>query len=169
VAVLLSVPVALAMAACLGTGDEPGTTSAPDVRSTSASAAATDKSSAAGSQAGLEAQHDAASADGFAASEEAAIATTLRTWLLTGHCALMTDEFLDDQTLGIEGSRKARCAYFASIFTVPAFTAEDVVVKDLEGTPWRATAVVTDDFSGAESSYTLVNPGDGGLIEAWNV
>jgi hypothetical protein len=169
VAMLLSVPVALAMAGCLGSLDEPGTSSAPDVISTSAPGSATEESLAGGRLAGLETQVDVDSPDGLAASEKVAIVATLRTWLLSGDCDLMTEAFLEHQTLGMGGARDAQCAYFESIFTTPAFTARDIIVKDVDGTAGRATAVVTDDFSGAESTYTLVDSGDGWLIEAWNI
>ena len=97
------------------------------------------------------------------------ISAALTSWVLTGDCDVMADEFLAEQTLGLGGkTRAAQCAYFASIFTAPAFTEDAVEVRHVEGTRARATAVVTDDYSGIEVTYTLIARGSGWRILTWD-
>ena len=81
----------------------------------------------------------------------------------------MSDAFLASHTDGHGTTRRERCVYFESIFTRPALTAEEVIVKDFAGSPGRATAVVTDDFSGVEATYSLVYSDNGWLIDAWDL
>ena len=100
-------------------------------------------------------------------ADEAAVARTLRTWLLRGDCRLMADGFLREQTPGTEGGRARRCEAFGAAFTVPALSAADIIVRDVTTRPGGATAVVTDDFSGVEASATLVRTPTGWRIRAW--
>ncbi|MGH3506792.1 MAG: hypothetical protein ACRDO2_06270 [Nocardioidaceae bacterium] len=100
-------------------------------------------------------------------ADKAAVARTLRTWLLHGDCRLMADGFLREQTPGTEGDRARRCEAFAVAFTVPALTAADIVVRDVTTRRSGASAVVTDDFSGVEASATLVRTRAGWRIRAW--
>ena len=100
-------------------------------------------------------------------ADEAAVARTLRTWLLRGDCRLMADGFLRQQTPGTEGGRARRCEAFDAAFTVPALSAADIIVRDVTTRPGGASAVVTDDFSGVEASATLVRTPTGWRIRAW--
>lgn len=99
---------------------------------------------------------------------EAAIAQTLRTWLLTGDCRAMTDGFLRERTPGVSGDRRTRCAAHSADFTVPAISASEIVVRDVAAASGGAKAVVTDDTSGIEAAVTLVRSPAGWRIRSWD-
>jgi hypothetical protein len=163
----LGLAAALVLAGCGGSDEARSTASAPEGSSASTAVVASGEPTRTQTHSGTEGTVGT-TATGLTDADELAVADTLRSWLLSGGCDLMSDAFLRDQTLAHEGTREQRCSYFETIFTTPALTAADIIVKDVTGTPRRATAVVTDDFSGIEATYTLVNTGDGWLIDAWN-
>ena len=82
---------------------------------------------------------------------------TIITWLLEGDCDVMTDKFLEDQVLiGDDNSRAENCELFENLFIEKQYGADDVKITDVEITGSEATAMVGDDFSNVESTYTLV-------------
>jgi hypothetical protein len=87
---------------------------------------------------------------------EEAVRETIITWLLEGDCDVMTDDFLKEQVLiGDENTRAENCELFEGLFIEKQYDAEDVKITDVEITGSEATAVVGDDFSNVESTYTL--------------
>jgi hypothetical protein len=88
---------------------------------------------------------------------EGAVKETIITWLLEGDCDTMTDAFLKEQVLiGDENTRQENCDLFENLFVEKQYDADDVRITDVEITGAEATAVVGDDFSNIESTYTLV-------------
>jgi len=88
---------------------------------------------------------------------EGAVKETIVTWLLEGDCDTMTDAFLKEQVLiGDENTREENCDLFENLFVEKQYDADDVKITDVEITGSEATAVVGDDFSNIESTYTLV-------------
>jgi hypothetical protein len=88
---------------------------------------------------------------------EGEIKETIITSLLEGDCDVMTDKFLRDQVLiGDDNSRAENCELFENLFIEKQYDADDVKITDVEITGSEATAVVGDDFSNIESTYTLV-------------
>jgi len=88
---------------------------------------------------------------------EGAVEEVILTWLLEGDCDVMTDAFLEDQVLiGDDNTRKENCELFENVFVEKQYDAGDVKIADVEITASEATAVVGDDFSNVESTYTLV-------------
>ena len=94
-----------------------------------------------------------------ASGPEGEIEETILTWLLEGDCDTMTDQFLEDQVLAVGDSRQENCELFQDFFIEKQYEADDVKITDIEITGSEATAVVGDDFSGIESTYTLVKEG----------
>ena len=86
--------------------------------------------------------------------DQAAISDTITTWLTEGGCERMTDKFLEAQTF-ISEPEKA-CSAFESQFSAPGFSADDVVVSDIQGADGKATATVGDDSTDITSKYRLV-------------
>lgn len=86
---------------------------------------------------------------------KAAVKATILTWLLEGPCDVMTDEFLENQVF-LGDTRKENCKLFRNLFQEKLYSAEDVKFSKVKVTGSDATAVVGDDFSNIESTYTLV-------------
>jgi len=97
--------------------------------------------------------------------EAGEVQDTIITWLLEGDCDLMTTQFLADQAI-IGDTRAEHCDTFRNTFVEKQYRADDVIVSDIEITGAAATAVVGDDFSNVESTYTLVKAGGGWQIDA---
>jgi hypothetical protein len=95
-------------------------------------------------------------ATGDSGADDAAIQDAILGYLLEGDCETMSDQFLEDQTFVTDGREQA-CAAFEELFTPPAYTAEDVVISDIEVDGDKATAVVGDNISNVEATYELTN------------
>jgi hypothetical protein len=92
-----------------------------------------------------------------ASGPEGDVEQTIITWLLEGDCDVMTDDFLKEQVLiGDDNTRAENCELFEGLFIEKQYDADDVKITDVEITGSEATAVVGDDFSNVESTYTLV-------------
>ena len=89
-----------------------------------------------------------------AGTDEEAITETIRGWLTEGGCERMTDKFLEAQTF-IDDPEQA-CETFEAGFTAPSYSADDVVVSEIEVQGDRATATVGDANTDITSEYTLV-------------
>lgn len=83
-----------------------------------------------------------------------AIETTIKSWLTEGGCDLMTDKFLEDQTF--IDNRDEACDTFEKLFTEPQYSADDIVVGDVEYADDKATAEVGDTVTDITSTYNLV-------------
>jgi len=95
-----------------------------------------------------------------ASGPEGEVEETILTWLLEGDCDVMTDAFLEDQVLiGDDNTREENCELFENVFIEKQYDADDVKFSDVEVDGSKATAVVGDDFSNIESTYTLVEEG----------
>jgi len=86
---------------------------------------------------------------------EGAVKEAILTHLLEGDCDVMTDAFLEDQAI-FGDTREENCELFENTFVEKQYTADDVKITDVEITGSKAMAVVGDDFSNIESTYTLV-------------
>ena len=92
-----------------------------------------------------------------ASGPEGEVEEAILAWLLEGDCDVMTDQFLEDQVLiGDDNTREENCELFEDLFIEKQYDADDVKFSDVEITGSEATAVVGDDFSNVESTYTLV-------------
>ena len=89
-----------------------------------------------------------------AGTDEEAITETIRGWLTEGGCERMTDKFLEAQTF-IDEPEQA-CETFEAGFTAPGYSADDIVVSEIEIEGDRATATVGDETTDITSEYTLV-------------
>lgn len=88
---------------------------------------------------------------------EGEVRESILTWLLEGDCDVMTDAFLEDQVLiGDDNTREENCELFENVFIEKQYDADDVKFSDVEINGSEASAVVGDDFSNIESTYTLV-------------
>lgn len=99
-----------------------------------------------------------------AGDDSAAVEDTVKSWLLEGGCDRMTDKFLEEQTFITDPAEA--CQTFESGFAAPSYGEEDIVVSDVEVDGETATLVVSDDFSGIESRYELVNEDGAWKIDA---
>lgn len=90
------------------------------------------------------------------ADDESAIQDAIVSYLVDGNCDAMTDQFLEDQSFVTDGREEA-CAAFEDLFTPPAYTAEDIVISDVEIDGDKASATVGDNFSNVTSDYKLLN------------
>lgn len=100
---------------------------------------------------------DGGGSDTSISGPEEAVRETIITWLLEGDCDVMTDDFLKEQVLiGDDNTRAENCELFEDLFVEKQYDADDVKIADVEITGSEATAVVGDDFSNVESTYTLV-------------
>lgn len=110
-----------------------------------------------GSSGGGSAPSEAAANPGGSLSPDdgAEIEDAIKTWLLEGDCDVMTAAFLEDQIF-IDEPAEA-CEAFENAFSAPSYSADAIIVSDIEGEGDRATAVVSDDFSNVKSTYRLKN------------
>jgi hypothetical protein len=121
-----------------------------------------------GSDGGSSPSEAAANPGGSLTPEDGAeIEDVLKTWLTEGGCENMTDSFLEDQTF-IDEPEQA-CQTFEDAFTVPAFSADDVIVSDIKGNGDQASAVVSDDFSNVETTFQLRNEGGDWKIDSADI
>ncbi len=90
-----------------------------------------------------------------ASGEEGEVEETIKLWLTEGGCERMTDEFLESQTFNDDPEEA--CETFEANFAAPSYSADDVVVSDIQIDGEEATATVGDEASDIESTYTLTN------------
>ena len=98
-------------------------------------------------------------AAGVEASDMEAIESTIKTWLLQGDCALMSDGFLEEQTF-IDQPAKA-CETFESGFTAPSYSEDEIEVSDIAVVNGKASATVGGGGDEITSTYQLVLADDG--------
>jgi hypothetical protein len=141
---VLLICVAGGLAAGCGDDDEGDTTTAGITGATGATGPG-----------GADDEGQDSAASSLTPEDETEIEDTIKTWLTEGGCDLMTERFLEDQTF--QSSPDQACESFEQTFTPPDYGAEDIVVSEIEGDSSKATAVVGDEISDIESTYTLVN------------
>jgi hypothetical protein len=104
--------------------------------------------------------------DAGASPEEdaAAIEEVLITWDLEGGCEHMTDVFLEAQTFISE--RDPACEAFEAYFTEKQYTADDIVISDVEVDGDTASAVLGSHIApDLTVTYRLVREGGAWLID----
>jgi hypothetical protein len=95
------------------------------------------------------------------------IETTIKTWLTSGGCEYMTDEFLESQTF-IDDPEEA-CDAHENLFEEPGFSEDDIIVSDIAISGKTATAIVSDDFSNVETTYRLKLDGGTWMINSTDI
>ena len=93
---------------------------------------------------------------GRSTGEAGVVEDTVLAWMFEGGCQRMTDQFLEDQVLGIGDTRAENCELFEGTFQEPQFDEDDVKFSDVEVNDSEASLVVSDDFTNVETTYELV-------------
>lgn len=89
--------------------------------------------------------------------DEAAIAENLKEFLVTGDCALATDDYLRSIALFADDTttREEACSSWEDVFSEPLFDEDDVKLSELEGSDGVATVKVGSDLADITTLYRL--------------